>query len=74
MGIGALTDFGPMIANPKTILLGGAAQLGIFITLIGALLISDLVPGINFSMRDAASISIIGSADGPTAIFLASRL
>ena len=74
MGVGALTDFGPMIANPKTILLGGAAQLGIFITLIGALLLSDLVPGINFSMRDAASIGIIGGADGPTAIFLASRL
>ncbi len=74
MGVGALTDFGPMIANPKTILLGGAAQLGIFVTLIGALLLSDLVPGINFSLRDAASIGIIGGADGPTAIFLASRL
>jgi carboxybiotin decarboxylase len=74
MGVGALTDFGPMIANPKTILLGGAAQLGIFATLIGALLLSDLVPGINFSLRDAASIGIIGGADGPTAIFLASRL
>ncbi len=74
MGVGALTDFGPMIANPKTILLGGAAQLGIFTTLIGALLLSDLVPGINFSLRDAASIGIIGGADGPTAIFLASRL
>ncbi|KAB2892156.1 MAG: sodium ion-translocating decarboxylase subunit beta [Desulfobulbaceae bacterium] len=74
MGVGALTDFGPMIANPKTILLGGAAQLGIFITLIGALLLSDLIPGINFSLRDAASIGIIGGADGPTAIFLASRL
>ncbi len=74
MGVGALTDFGPMIANPKTILLGGAAQLGIFTTLIGALLLSDLIPGINFSLRDAASIGIIGGADGPTAIFLASRL
>lgn len=74
MGVGALTDFGPMIANPKTILLGGAAQLGIFFTLIGALLLSDLIPGINFSLRDAASIGIIGGADGPTAIFLASRL
>jgi oxaloacetate decarboxylase beta subunit len=56
MGVGALTDFGPMIANPKTILLGGAAQIGIFVTLLGALLLSDLVPGINFSLRDAASI------------------
>jgi len=74
MGVGALTDFGPMIANPKTILLGGAAQLGIFTTLLGALFLSDVIPGINFSLRDAASIGIIGGADGPTAIFLASRL
>ena len=74
MGVGALTDFGPMIANPKTILLGGAAQLGIFVTLLGALLLTDLIPGINFSLRDAASIGIIGGADGPTAIFLSSRL
>lgn len=74
MGVGALTDFGPMIANPKTILLGGAAQMGIFVTLLGALFLSDFVPGINFSLRDAASIGIIGGADGPTAIFLASRL
>lgn len=74
MGVGALTDFGPMIANPKTILLGGAAQIGIFFTLLGALLLSDLVPGINFSLRDAASIGIIGGADGPTAIFLSSQL
>lgn len=74
MGVGALTDFGPMLANPKTILLGGAAQLGIFVTLLGALLLSDLVPGINFSLRDAASIGIIGGADGPTAIFLSSQL
>ena len=74
MGVGALTDFGPMIANPMTILLGGAAQLGIFVTLLGALWLTDLVPGINFSLRDAASIGIIGGADGPTAIFLASRL
>ena len=74
MGVGALTDFGPMLANPMTILLGGAAQLGIFATLLGALWLTDLVPGINFSLRDAASIGIIGGADGPTAIFLASRL
>ncbi len=74
MGVGALTDFGPMIANPKTILLGGAAQIGIFVTLLGALFLSDLVPGISFSLRDAASIGIIGGADGPTAIFLSSQL
>lgn len=74
MGVGALTDFGPMIANPKTILLGGAAQFGIFTTLLGALLLSDLVPGINFSLADAAAIGIIGGADGPTAIFLSSQL
>ena len=74
MGVGALTDFGPMIANPKTILLGGAAQLGIFTTLLGALFLSEYVPGINFSLRDAASIGIIGGADGPTAIFLSSQL
>jgi carboxybiotin decarboxylase len=74
MGVGALTDFGPMLANPVTILLGAAAQLGIFTTLLGALFLSQYVPGINFSLRDAASIGIIGGADGPTAIFLASRL
>jgi oxaloacetate decarboxylase beta subunit len=74
MGVGALTDFGPMIANPKTILLGGAAQFGIFTTLLGALFLSDMVTGINFSLRDAASIGIIGGADGPTAIFLSSQL
>lgn len=74
MGVGAMTDFGPMIANPKTIILGGAAQFGIFTTLLGALFLSDLVPGINFSLRDAASIGIIGGADGPTAIFLSSQL
>ncbi len=74
MGVGAMTDFGPMLANPKTALLGAAAQFGIFSTLIGALLLSRLIPGIDFSLQDAASISIIGGADGPTAIFLASQL
>ncbi len=73
MGVGAMTDFGPMIANPKTILLGGAAQLGIFTTLLGALAL-NAVPGIEFSLKDAAAIGIIGGADGPTAIFLASQL
>jgi carboxybiotin decarboxylase len=74
MGVGAMTDFGPMIANPKTALLGAAAQFGIFSTLIGALVLSEIVPGINFDLFDAASIGIIGGADGPTAIFLASQL
>lgn len=74
MGVGAMTDFGPLIANPKTLLLGAAAQVGIFITLIGALVLSEIVPGIHFDLFDAASIGIIGGADGPTAIFLASRL
>jgi len=73
LGIGALTDFGPLIANPKTILLGAAAQFGIFLTLIGALLL-DFVPGFDFSVADAAAIGIIGGADGPTAIFLTTRL
>ncbi|HEX3020317.1 MAG TPA: sodium ion-translocating decarboxylase subunit beta [Chitinispirillaceae bacterium] len=74
IGVGAMTDFGPLIANPKTSLLGGAAQLGIFGTLMGALALSQYVPGVNFSIKDAASIGIIGGADGPTAIFLSSRL
>ncbi len=74
MGVGAMTDFGPMIANPKTALLGAAAQFGIFSTLIGALVLSHIVPGIDFDLFDAASIGIIGGADGPTAIFLASQL
>lgn len=74
MGVGAMTDFGPLIANPKTALLGAAAQFGIFTTLIGALLLTHYVPGIEFSIQDAASIGIIGGADGPTAIFLASKL
>ena len=73
MGVGAMTDFGPLIANPKTLLLGAAAQLGIFAALIGALALS-FVPGINFSLFDAASIGIIGGADGPTAIYVTSRL
>ena len=74
MGVGAMTDFGPMLANPKTALLGAAAQFGIFSTLIGALLLAKYVPGIEFNLLDAASIGIIGGADGPTAIFLASQL
>lgn len=73
MGVGAMTDFGPLIANPKTLLLGAAAQLGIFVALIGALLLS-FIPGLNFTLHDAAGIGIIGGADGPTSIFVASRL
>ncbi|MCP3673677.1 MAG: sodium ion-translocating decarboxylase subunit beta [Gammaproteobacteria bacterium] len=73
MGVGALTDFGALIANPKTLFLGAAAQFGIFATLIGALALNAL-PGFEFSLQDAAAIAIIGGADGPTAIFLASKL
>lgn len=75
MGVGAMTDFGPMLANPKTLLLGAAAQFGIFATLIGALAIGMLgIPGLEFTMREAASIAIIGGADGPTSIFVTARL
>ncbi len=73
MGVGALTDFGALIARPSTLLLGAAAQFGIFATLIGAVLLNQ-VPGFNFTLQDASAIAIIGGADGPTAIFLASRL
>jgi len=73
MGVGALTDFGPLLANPKMLFLGGAAQFGIFATLFGTIALNG-IPGIEFSMSDAAAISIIGGADGPTAIFLASKL
>ena len=69
MGVGAMTDFGPLIANPRTLLLGAAAQLGIFSALIGALFLS-FIPGINFDLNVAASIGIIGGADGPTAIYV----
>ena len=74
IGVGAMTDFGPLIARPKTALLGAAAQFGIFSTLMGALLLSKLVGSIDFSVADASAIGIIGGADGPTAIFLAGRL
>ncbi len=73
LGLGALTDFGALIANPKTLLLGAAAQFGIFFTLLGALVLNYL-PGFEFSLQDAAAIGIIGGADGPTAIFLSSKL
>jgi sodium ion-translocating decarboxylase beta subunit len=73
MGVGAMTDFGPLIANPKTLLLGAAAQLGIFAAMIGALALS-FIPGISFDLFAAGSIGIIGGADGPTAIYVTSRL
>ena len=73
MGVGAMTDFGPLLANPKTLLLGAAAQVGIFTTVLGAVAMSYY--GIlDFSIGDAASIGIIGGADGPTAIFVTSKL
>lgn len=67
MGVGAMTDFGPLLANPKTAILGGAAQFGIFGSLVGAVMIG-------FDLQDASAISIIGGADGPTSIFIANRL
>jgi oxaloacetate decarboxylase beta subunit len=75
MGVGAMTDFGPMLANPKTLFLGAAAQFGIFATLIGALAIAAMgIPGLEFTLREAASIAIIGGADGPTSIFVTAKL
>ena len=73
-GIGCMTDFGPLIANPKSILLGAAAQFGVFFTFVGALVLSALVPSINFGIKEAASIGIIGGADGPTAIYVTKSL
>jgi carboxybiotin decarboxylase len=73
MGVGALTDFGPLLANPRTLLLGAAAQFGIFATLLGALGMTAL-GWADFSIRDAAAIGIIGGADGPTAIYVAGQL
>jgi len=73
MGVGALTDFGPLLANPRTLFLGAAAQFGIFATLLGALGLTEL--GVmDFSLREAAAIGIIGGADGPTAIYVAGQL
>jgi len=73
MGVGALTDFGALIAMPSLLVLGAAAQFGIFATLLGALAM-NMIPGMEFSLSDASAIAIIGGADGPTAIFLASKL
>ena len=67
MGVGAMTDFGPLIANPKTMLLGAAAQIGVFVALAGAMMLG-------FNVQEAAAIGIIGGADGPTAIYLTSKL
>jgi oxaloacetate decarboxylase beta subunit len=73
MGVGALTDFGPLLANPRTLFLGAAAQFGIFATLLGALGLTAM--GVmDFSLREAAAIGIIGGADGPTAIYVAGQL
>ena len=73
MGVGAMTDFGPLLANPKTLFLGAAAQFGIFATVLGAVGLSAM--GImDFTIQDAAAIGIIGGADGPTAIYVASML
>jgi len=75
MGVGAMTDFGPMLANPRTLLLGAAAQFGIFGTLLGALALTAWgIPGFDFTIKEAASIAIIGGADGPTSIFVTSQL
>ncbi len=77
IGVGAMTDFGPLIASPKSLLLGAAAQVGIFATFLGAILLGNLLPestGMAFDFKEAASISIIGGADGPTAIYLTTRL
>ncbi len=73
MGVGALTDFGPLLANPRTLFLGAAAQFGIFATLLGALGLTEL-GWMDFSVREAAAIGIIGGADGPTAIYVAGQL
>ena len=73
MGIGAMTDFAPLIANPKMALLGGAAQLGIFATLFGVALM-NLIPGVDYNMLQACAIAIIGGADGPTSIYVSGKL
>ena len=75
LGLGALTDFSPVISNPKTLLLGAAAQAGVFFALLGTLLIGTLgVPSLNFGLLEATSVGIIGGADGPTTIFIASNM
>ncbi|MCL2006685.1 MAG: sodium ion-translocating decarboxylase subunit beta [Treponema sp.] len=73
IGIGAMTDFGPLIANPKTALLGAAAQFGVFATFL-FISLSNYIPGVNFTLLEASAVSIIGGADGPTTIYIASKL
>ncbi len=73
MGVGAMTDFGPLLANPKTLFLGAAAQFGIFATVLGAVFLTS-IGWMDFSIADAAAIGIIGGADGPTAIYVSSVL
>lgn len=74
MGVGAMTDFGPLLANPKTALLGAAAQFGIFGTLVGAVALAQYTSIVDFTLQQASAISIIGGADGPTSIFIATAL
>ena len=74
MGVGAMTDFGPLLSNPKSLLLGAAAQLGVFVAFFGAVALNLISPALGFTGPEAASIGIIGGADGPTAIFLTSKL
>jgi len=74
MGVGAMTDFGPLLSNPKTALLGGAAQFGIFGTLVGAVALSQYTGMFDFTLKQASAISIIGGADGPTSIYIATKL
>lgn len=74
MGVGAMTDFGPLLSNPKTALLGGAAQFGIFGSLVGAAALSQYTGMVDFTLKQCSAISIIGGADGPTSIFIASAL
>lgn len=72
MGIGALSDFGPLLASPRTAILGAAAQFGVFGTLLGVVAL-DALPGLSFSIKEACSIAIIGGADGPTSIYVATK-
>jgi oxaloacetate decarboxylase beta subunit len=73
IGIGAMTDFGPLIANPKTALLGAAAQFGVFATLF-FISVANLLPGVAFNLKEACAVAIIGGADGPTTIYIAAKL
>jgi carboxybiotin decarboxylase len=74
LGLGAMTDFGPVIANPKTLLLGAGAQIGVYVAFFGALALGHFIPSLGFGIPEAASIGIIGGADGPTTIFVTNNL